>query len=144
MPRRSHPLLATTFLYLTLQGAATAASGDQPAPLDGTVYDGIFRELGADSGGDSDRLVFRDGQFVSEACLDYGFAETSYSAFQSADGVHFTATSTSPSHGVMVWRGLQRGERMDAEITWTKERWYWTTHREYRFQGILIDPDQSQ
>ncbi|MDC0663938.1 hypothetical protein N6L25_15375 [Marinobacter sp. SS21] len=105
--------------------------------LEGAIFEGVLREVGAISGGDADRLIFRGGLFISEACKDYGFEEAAYTASRQDDRILFEATSVSPSHGRMVWHGVRQGDRLEAEVVWTKERWYWDIRREYQFLGQL-------
>lgn len=130
--------LVAVVLALGWHGIATAEVARDV--LDGSVFEGVLREMDADSGGDPDRLIFQEGRFISEACKDYGFEEADYSAHQEAGRIRFQATSTSPSHGTMVWSGVREGDRMEADVVWTKERWYWDIRREYRFEGRLSAP----
>lgn len=132
-------LVLASSLLAVLQPALASASEPPTSSLEGTVYEGVFRESGADSGGDDDRLIFQDGFFTSEACLEYGFAKAPYSTTETPDGLTFEATSVSPSHGVMTWQGVRRGNQVNAEVLWVKERWYWTTRREYQFKGTLVE-----
>ena len=141
MGQRRYSLYFIGFLLLASQPDSFLAAENQNATLDGAVFEGVFRESGADSGGDDDRLIFQDGFFTSEACLQYGFAKGPYSATTTPDGVRFQATSISPSHGVMTWEGVRTGDRMSADVKWVKERWYWTTRREYQFNGTLAEPE---
>ena len=141
MAGRCYSLFFISFFLLISLLNPVLASDNQSAILDGAVFEGIFRETGADSGGDDDRLIFQDGFFTSEACLQYGFAKGPYSATTTPDGVRFQATSISPSHGVMTWEGVRSGDRMSADVKWVKERWYWTTRREYQFNGTLAEPE---
>ncbi|AHI30243.1 hypothetical protein AU14_16900 [Marinobacter similis] len=30
---------------------------------------------------------------------------------------------------------------MSADVKWVKERWYWTTRREYQFNGTLVESE---
>ncbi|MDX1757800.1 MAG: hypothetical protein R3175_17215 [Marinobacter sp.] len=135
MTAKSWPLVVA--LLLTLGGHGVASAQEVAGTLEGAIFEGVLREAGATSGGDVDRLIFRDGRFISEACKEYGFEPAAYSVSQELGGVTFQATSVSPSHGTMVWRGSRNGDRMEAEVVWTKERWYWDIRREYRFEGQL-------
>lgn len=141
MVGRCYSSFFISFFLLTALLRPALASDNQAPILDGAVFEGIFREMGADSGGDDDRLIFQDGFFTSEACLQYGFAKAPYSATKIPDGIRFQATSISPSHGVMTWEGVRSGDRMSADVKWVKERWYWTTRREYQFNGTLVEPE---
>lgn len=84
-----------------------------------------------------DQLSFKDGQFTSSACFQYGFEGGPYTATIQGEVVHFKAETVSPTHGKMVWKGTLRGEILEVVYSWTKERWLWTTYREYWFRGKL-------
>ena len=84
-----------------------------------------------------DVLSFSDGKFTSSECFQYGFKGGSYTTTVEADSIHFHAETTSPTHGKMVWKGTLKGDTLDVTYTWTKERWLWTTFREYWFKGSL-------
>jgi len=85
-----------------------------------------------------DVLSFSDGKFTSSECLQYGFKGGPYTATVEAESIHFYAETTSPTHGKMVWKGTLQGDTLAVTYTWTKERWFWTTFREYWFKGSLV------
>ncbi|SDW54541.1 hypothetical protein [Marinobacter mobilis] len=119
----------------------SAVSLGQPVDdaLEGMRFDGVLRQADASSGGDKDQLVFEQGLFLSRACEAYGFGRAAYEVYEveeSGGQVYFAATVTSPTHGQMEWRGVVGNNRVEAEVVWTKERWYWDTRREYRFTGV--------
>ncbi|MBZ2169916.1 MULTISPECIES: hypothetical protein [Marinobacter] len=116
-----------------------SSSAGQEALLDGASFAGVLWELTASYEGDADWLVFSDGRLVSQACQDYGFEGAEYRAFREDGLVHFEATAVSPKHGTMVWKGIRNGNRIEASVVWTKERWYWwDLRREYLFTGHHI------
>lgn len=84
-----------------------------------------------------DVLVFKDGQFTSSMCFEYGFTGGPYMAWVEGDLIHFQAETVSPTHGKMNWKGTLQGDTMIVDYSWTKERWLWTTYREYWFKGTL-------
>jgi hypothetical protein len=85
-----------------------------------------------------DLLSFSEGKFTSSECFQYGFKGGPYTAKVEADAIHFYAETASPTHGKMVWQGTLKGDTLDVTYTWTKERWFWTTFREYWFKGSLV------
>jgi hypothetical protein len=85
-----------------------------------------------------DILTFSDGKFTSSECFQYGFKGGPYTATVEDDSIHFHAVTTSPTHGKMVWDGTLKGDTLDVTYSWTKERWFWTTFREYWFKGSLV------
>ena len=85
-----------------------------------------------------DILSFSDGKFTSSECFQYGFEGGPYTTTVEADSIHFHAETTSPTHGKMMWKGTLKGNTLNVTYTWTKERWFWTTFREYWFTGSLV------
>ena len=84
-----------------------------------------------------DVLTFRDGKFTSSECFQYGFEGGPYTTTVEGDTIHFQAETISPTHGKMVWQGTLKGDSLDVTYNWTKERWLWTTYKEYWFRGTL-------
>jgi len=84
-----------------------------------------------------DVLSFSAGKFTSSQCFQYGFTGGPYSTTVEADSIQFHAETISPTHGKMVWKGTLIGDTLEVTYTWTKERWFWTTFREYWFKGTL-------
>jgi len=37
----------------------------------------------------------------------------------------------------MVWKGVVRGEEIEGNVLWTRERWYWTLRQSWDFKGTL-------
>lgn len=104
--------------------------------LDGKSFKGPTGEKGKKTHHE-DVLVFKDGQFTSSMCFEYGFTGGPYTAWAEGVLIHFTAETVSPTHGKMNWKGTLQGDSMVVEYSWTKERWLWTTYREYWFKGTL-------
>ena len=84
-----------------------------------------------------DVLKFSDGKFTSSECFQYGFKGGPYTTTIEGDTIHFQAVTISPTHGKMVWQGTLQGDTLEVTYSWTKERWFWTTYREYWFRGTL-------
>jgi len=105
--------------------------------LDGKNFSGPTGEKGKKVHHE-DVLSFNDGIFTSSECFQYGFKGGPYTATVEADAIHFHAETTSPTHGKMVWQGTLKSGTLDVAYTWTKERWFWTTFREYWFKGSLV------
>ena len=145
-------LLRTTGLYFALFLAAfldpLAAAAEESGKnaqdniavshlLDGKKFIGPTGEKGKKVHHE-DVLTFSDGQFTSSECFQYGFKGGPYTATVEADSIHFHAETASPTHGKMVWKGTLQGDTLAVTYTWTKERWFWTTFREYWFKGSLV------
>jgi hypothetical protein len=86
-----------------------------------------------------DVLSFSDGKFTSSACFQYGFKDGPYTTTIEGNVIYFIAETVSPTHGKMVWQGTLKGDSLEVTYNWTKERWLWTTYREYWFKGTLIE-----
>ena len=84
-----------------------------------------------------DVLSFSDGIFTSSECFQYGFKGGPYTTAIEGDMIHFQAETISSTHGKMVWQGTLKGDTLEVTYNWTKERWLWTTYREYWFKGTL-------
>jgi hypothetical protein len=104
--------------------------------LDGNKFIGPTGEKGKKVHHE-DVLNFSDGKFTSSECFQYGFKGGPYTTTTEGDTIHFQAETISPTHGKMVWQGTLNGDTLDVTYSWTKERWFWTTFREYWFRGIL-------
>ena len=125
----------------TLAGDVKSKDSDQVNSaafylLDGKSFKGPTGEKGKKTHHE-DVLVFKDGQFTSSMCFEYGFTGGPYTARAEGDLIHFEAETISPTHGKMNWKGTLQGDTMEVEYSWTKERWLWTTYREYWFKGTL-------
>lgn len=135
---RSAVPLSVILLAALLSWSAMTRGQSADNALEGMRFEGVLRQVDASSGGDQDQLVFERGLFLSRACEDYGFEWATYEVREEADRVSFVATATSPTHGQMKWHGVIGGNRLEAEVIWTKERWYWDIRREYRFTGVAV------
>ena len=105
--------------------------------LDGKRFKGQTGEKGKTTHHE-DILVFDDGRFTSTECFQFGFESGPYTAAVQSDSIRFKAVTRSPTHGRMEWEGTLVGDTLDVTYSWTKERWLWTTHREYWFKGTLV------
>jgi len=104
--------------------------------LDGKTFIGPTGEKGKKVHHE-DVLRFGDGKFTSSECFQYGFKGGPYTTTIKGDTIYFQAETISPTHGKMVWQGTLKGDTLEVTYTWTKERWFWTTFREYWFKGTL-------
>ena len=105
-------------------GAAAAAhaapAAAQGTSLDGRRFDGVFIERGKTSG-DADTLTFQGGRFRSSACDRYGYSDASYQASAAGDAIAFEAETDSPKYGKLRWKGVVRGDKLDATATSLRE-----------------------
>lgn len=118
-----HPALGAVnrrHLLLVAGAAMTAGVQAQSSPLDGRRFDGVFLARGKTSG-DADTLLFQGGRFRSTACDRYGYSDAPYRAVPSGDGMSFEAETESPKYGKLVWRGVVRGEYLNATATMMRD-----------------------
>jgi hypothetical protein len=129
-------LITTTCLILFINPAIAA---ETPHLLDGKTFTGFNGEKGQQLDPDeAEEIVFSNGRFISTTCNKYNFSDAVYSASEVGDSVHFQVVTLSPTHGKIEWQGVVHGDQAEVTFVWTKERWYWNTHREYWFKGSLI------
>jgi len=84
-----------------------------------------------------DIISFRDGRFISEGCVKYGFEEKTFTATADGDAIRFLAENVSPKLGIMLWEGNVKGDDIEATSTWIRDRWYWKIKKEYWYRGKL-------
>ena len=111
---RRHALLLAAGAMLT----ATATA--QTSPLDGRRFEGVFLPRGKTSG-DADTLLFHGGRFRSTACDRYGYSDAPYSVVPAGDALAFEAETESPKYGKLVWRGMVRGDYLNATATMVRD-----------------------
>lgn len=107
-------------LLLAAGTMLTAIASAQSGALDGRRFDGVFLPRGK-TNGDADTLLFQGGRFRSTACDRYGYSDAAYQVVPAGDGLTFTAETSSPKHGKMVWRGVVRGEYLNATATMVRD-----------------------
>jgi hypothetical protein len=98
----------------------TATVKAQSAQLDGRRFDGVFLERGKTKG-DADTLLFQGGRFRSTACDRYGYSDSAYRVTPAGDALMFEAETESPKYGKLVWRGVVRGDYLNATATAVKD-----------------------
>lgn len=127
-------IIATCFVLFVNPSLAL----DTSHLLDGKTFTGFNAEKGQQlDPNEAEEIVFDDGRFISTTCNKYNFSAAAYSASQAGDSIHFQAITLSPTHGKIAWQGTVHGDQAEVTFVWTRERWYWDTHREYWFKGSL-------
>jgi hypothetical protein len=128
-------LIATTCFILFINPALALETTHL---LDGKTFTGFNGGKGQDlDPNEAEEIVFNNGRFTSTTCNKYNFFDVAYSASDVGDSIHFQAITLSPTHGKIEWHGVVRGDQAEVTFVWTKERWYWNTHREYWFKGSI-------
>ncbi len=105
---------------LALAFAAPAPGWSQAAGLDGRRFEGVFLERGKTSG-DADTIIFSNGRFRTTPCDRHGYSDAPYTVTQLADGLAFEPETHSPRYGRLVWKGIVRGDKLDATATMVRE-----------------------
>jgi hypothetical protein len=131
----TRPIAVCTFLMIAhIAAFAADARTSKHDPLDGLQFKG---ETGEQGKGDhhKDTITFRDGQFRSLDCENWGFGPAPYSVKKDGESYHFSATLLSPDRGKLEWKGTVTGETAEATFRWLHKRWYWNIDRQYWFKG---------
>lgn len=108
IPRRQSIVGALSLL-------AAPAFAQSAASLDGRRFEGVFLQRGKTSG-DADTLTFSQGRFRSSACDRYGYSDAAYRVTAAGDTLVFEAETESPKYGKLQWKGVVRGDRLDATV----------------------------
>ena len=107
-------------LLLAAGALLTATATAQTGQLDGRRFDGVFLPRGKTSG-DADTLLFQGGRFRSTACDRYGYSDAPYRVTSAGDALTFEAETESPKYGKLVWRGVIRGDYLNATAMSVRE-----------------------
>jgi hypothetical protein len=107
-------------LLLAAGAVLTATANAQAGTLDGRRFEGVFLARGKTSG-DADTLLFQGGRFRSTACDRYGYSDAPYRVVATGDALSFEAETESPKYGKLVWRGVVRGDHLNATATMVKD-----------------------
>lgn len=134
------PLIHSIVVCSLLLAAHAAAFADEGPTAKSNALDGLqFKgETGEQGKGDhhEDTITFKDGQFRSLDCENWGFGPAPYSVKKEGNSYRFSATLVSPDRGRLEWNGTITGDAAEATFRWLHERWYWNIDRRYWFKGI--------
>ena len=111
-------VLAILFFGFELCPAQTEKAG----LLDGMKFEGSLTEDGSEAAPLEETLIFENGEFVSKACIPYGFAKAPYKATREGDKIKWSAVvPNSDSKGdKAVWSGSVVGDKLTGKMTWSK------------------------
>ena len=116
-------LVLTILLFVCLFSISRDVSAGQ-GPLDGKTFVVETGEKGK-SGGDKDTLTFKDGNFRSAGCDQYGFGDGAYTSTVNGESIQFEAVTTSPTKGKMTWKGTVTGDMIEVAYVWVDaSHWY--------------------
>lgn len=111
---------------------AAAEKAASAGALDGKVFVGEIGKAGSQKG-DKDELVFKKGQFVSTACVAFGFNEAKYVATDEGGALKFTSEAVNGGSEKMMWTGVVKNDTLEATaVHQTAEG-----KTEYWFKGTL-------
>jgi len=116
-------LVLAIVLCVGLLSISRDVSAGQGA-LDGKTFVVETGEKGK-SGGEMDTLTFRDGNFHSAGCDQYGFGDGAYTSTVDGDSIRFEVVTTSPTKGKMTWKGTVQGDKIEVGYVWVDaSHWY--------------------
>jgi hypothetical protein len=119
---RNLPVLAMVLCVALFSISLDVSAGQ--GPLDGKTFVVETGEKGK-SGGDKDTLTFKNGNFHSAGCDQYGFGEGAYTSTVNGDSIQFEAVTTSPTKGRMTWKGTVQGDKIEVGYVWVDaSHWY--------------------
>ena len=145
-------LLLTGGAWAAEHPAATeqSAGGEHPAGsehpkakdkglLDGQVFTGQLGKAGEEKG-DMDKLVFKNGTFVSTACVEHGFQAAAYKC-EEKDGVFtFTVKATNDAKETMSWSGTVKDGKVEATAVHQAE----SEKTDYWYKGALKKAEKPE
>jgi len=116
-------LILAIVLCVGLFSISRDVSAGQGA-LDGKTFAVETGEKGK-SGGDKDTLTFKDGNFRSAGCDQYGFGDGAYTSSVQGGSIQFEAVTTSTTKGIMTWKGTVTGDKIEVAYVWVDaSHWY--------------------
>ncbi len=138
LPPIARRAAVVSVLLIAMAPIGFSVAGDGPegprAALDGMSFVGKLGPDGKPPDSD-DILYFRDGQFWSKNCVPCGFRPGAYFVRFVDDGIEFQGEMESEDRGRFHYTGIVRNGQLTAEITWRKDRWYWSIDKAFRFEG---------
>ena len=111
-------LILLTSLFIIGNTTDNALAGES---LDGRTFSIEVTEYGGDSQPKDDVLIFKDGNFSSTDCKQYGFDEAIYESATKGGTILFEATTKSEKEGIIEWEGKVTGNNIAGNFMWTKQ-----------------------
>ena len=120
--KKSSPIafLSTLFLFFLL--GLSPARADEAALLDGMKFEGALKEEGPETAPFEETLTFENGEFLSLACVPYGFGKAPYKATREGDKIKWSAVVPNmESEGDKAeWSGTVVGDKISGKMIWTR------------------------
>jgi hypothetical protein len=98
------------------------AQAEEPGLLDGMKFEGSLTEDGSQAAPFEETLIFENGEFLSKACIPYGFGKAPYKATREGDRIKWSAAvRNSDSEGDKAgWSGSVVGDKLTGKMIWSK------------------------
>jgi len=125
-------LCVASVISFTTINLASADQVRESGALDGKVFFGKIGITG--QSGSDDKLSFADGKMWSEICIRCGYPPGKYWTRIEGGATAFRSEIRSEM-GVFIYEGSVVNGKLKTEVTWSKERWYWTTRQSLAFNG---------
>ena len=114
------------------------ATAETAGKLDGKAFAGELVKKG-EKKGDKDEFVFKQGKFVSTACVAYGFNEAPYVATEKDGTITFTSEPKNAKEEKMSWKGAVKNNEIEGTAVHTAGK----SQTEYWFKGTLKKAEGS-
>lgn len=98
------------------------AQAEESGLLDGMKFEGSLTEDGSKAAPFEETLIFENGEFLSKACIPYGFGKAPYKATREGDRIKWSAVvPNSDSEGDKAeWSGSVVGDKLTGKMIWSK------------------------
>ena len=96
--------------------------------LDGKTFSGTIGKKG-ETAGNPDDFIFKDGQFESTLCEQFGYGTGAYKTSIADGATRFSAETTSKTGGKMAWTGTIKEGHLQGSVVTTEngassEMWF--------------------
>lgn len=135
--------VGSSVLLLLLFAASVLTIGFNPyyahadGSLDGKSFSITYKDKGETK---EDVITFKDGEFFSVDCEQYGFSAAPYEIKKRTNNTIFKSTLLSETEGKVQWSGIIDGEYVLGKFVWTKESQKAII---YKFDGSLIKKEEE-
>lgn len=115
------PFLSCLIILFCGLALSPAQAGEQGL-LDDMKFEGSLVEDGSAAAPNEETLTFEKGEFISMACVSFGFGKAPYTAAKEGDKITWSAeVPSSLSEGEKaVWRGTVIGDKLTGVMIWEK------------------------
>jgi hypothetical protein len=110
----SRRLFQVSFIVFMIMFLGIPAFADD---LEGKTFKGQEGLFGKEASG-VDEVFFKDGKFISNGCIEWGFSGGDYTTTADGENVHFVADTYSAKYGRIIWTGTVKGNHLDATYIW--------------------------